>query len=136
MHLLHRPAGNRRIVSGVTGLLSNLGIPEFKIGHVDIENVFDKLQRLDAVITAAVVNQGHPKAIFNGKDKRFKDLWYDMGRRDKIDVMAAHLLQLIHHCSQLHVSDLLPALLVADVVILAKSAHQIAMGKEYGAGSI
>ena len=52
---------------------------------------------------------------------------------DKIDVMAAAILQSQHHLGQVPRRDLPPGLLLADVIVLTEEAGEIAAGEEYGA---
>jgi hypothetical protein len=50
--------------------------------------------------------------------------------------MAAHALQIDHYRSQLFGIDFLPDALMAYVKVLAKDAHQVAMGEKYRTGTV
>ena len=59
-----------------------------------------------------------------------------MGRCYKIDVVAAFLLQGKHHGRQLRIGYFPAHSLVTDIEILAKGAQQVAVGEEYGSGTM
>jgi hypothetical protein len=50
--------------------------------------------------------------------------------------MAPDLLEFQHHGRKLAIRNRFPNALVADVVILAKIAQQVAMGEKYRAGTV
>jgi hypothetical protein len=55
-----------------------------------------------------------------------------MGWRDKVDVVASKLLQMEHHPCQLVRGNFLPFTQMADLVILAEKAEEIAMTEKNG----
>jgi len=59
-----------------------------------------------------------------------------VGGRDEVDVMAALALQREHHVGESRRGDLPAHVLLADIVVLAEDAGQIAAGKEDGARAV
>ena len=59
-----------------------------------------------------------------------------MRRRYKIDVVTAFLLQGKHHGRQVNIGYFPAHCLVTDIKILTKVAQQVAVGEEYGSGTM
>jgi hypothetical protein len=53
-----------------------------------------------------------------------------MGRCNEVDVMATHLLESYHSLCHVRRGDLLTISKMADVVILAENALEVAVGEE------
>ena len=54
-----------------------------------------------------------------------------MGRSHEIDIMAANPLQAEHHISHIAYAFVLSCAFMADIVIDAEDASQVAVGEEY-----
>jgi hypothetical protein len=72
------------------------------------------------------------KALPGGQPDGSQHIGYDMCRRNKIDIVAAHFLQPEHYLSQFPVAHLLALEKVGYVVILAENALQVAACKKDG----
>ncbi len=59
-----------------------------------------------------------------------------MGGRDYIDVMAASLLEVNHHVSQVFIINLLSLPLMGDGPVLAEDTAEVTVGEEDGARPI
>ena len=79
----------------------NFRVPEFEIRHIDIKNTMDDFQGFHAVIPAGIVDKGHGQPVFRGCFYTTKNLRNNMGRGNKIYIMAPHFLQEKHDAGQL-----------------------------------
>jgi hypothetical protein len=59
-----------------------------------------------------------------------------MGRSDKVDVVTTHILELQHHPGQPFGGDLTAFAEMADRIVLAEPAAQVAVGEEDRARSV
>ena len=126
MHLPQGLHGPLAVVIGMAEPLRPLVVPELEVGHVDVEDAVEELQRLDGIVPAGVVDQRDIQPALDGRDQRFEDLRDDVARGDEVDVVAPAPGQVKHDGGELARLDLLAFPQVADIIILAKSAKEIA----------
>ncbi len=136
VHLPDCPAANFRVIRSITGHRSNLRVPEFVIRHVNVDNTFQAFQGVYPVVAAGVVDERDFQSLFNSDFQSREDLWYYMGRGDEIDVVTACMLKADHHAGQFGVGYSPAGAFVTDVVILAETAIQVAVGEKDGAGTV
>ena len=65
-----------------------------------------------------------------------EDIRHDMGGCDKVDIMAANLLQFEHHLCQFFIFTFVSPSLMRDGPVLAKDAAKIAIGEKDRSRSI
>ena len=75
------------VVIGMTEPLRPLVVPELEVGHVDVEDAVEELQRLDESYRRCCRPAGRPPAL-DGRDQRFENPRDDVARGDEVDVVA------------------------------------------------
>lgn len=109
------------------------GIGVFHVRHVDIDQAVEQSEDFGRFVAAAVVNYGQAQAVGTGRFDGGGNRRNDVRRSNEIDVRAADILEAEHFTGQLFDTDRYAAGVVADIVVLAEDARQIAAGKEYRA---
>ena len=94
MHLFQGRRDHLRVVGRLGVLGRNVPPRVFEVRHIDVEDSVEEPQGFDRVVAARVVDQGHGQALFNGQGEGLQDLGGKMRRADKVEVMAADLLQM------------------------------------------
>ncbi len=130
MHLPQSRPDHRRIMLGPAEEPGVLFIGKLKVRHVDVNDSVQKPQRRQGIIAARVIHQRQPQALSDRDHQGLKYLRHDMARRDEVDIMTTQTLQLEHHLRQLCGAHLRAQHSGTDVVILAKDARQVAVGKK------
>ena len=107
--------------------------PVLEVGHVDVDDAVEEREAVERVVGARVVHDRKPQPERHRFVHRFDYLRDDVLRRDEVDVVAALFLQPQHHRRDL--ARTVPALdvrpdVLADVVVLAENAPQIAVAEE------
>ena len=136
MHLLDRLAGDFGVVLRLAQILGHLGVPKLEVRHVNIHHPVQEPQGLHGIVAPGVVDQGNVEAAGDGRRQRRQDLVDLVAGGDEIDIVAAPLLEIEHHGGQILDADLLAFPPVADLVVLAKNAVQVAVGEKDGAGPL
>jgi len=108
----------------------------FCVGHVDIDHSFQEANHLYGLISGAVINNGKPEAPLYRLGKRGYYLRDIMGRGDKVDVMATHLLEPHHDPYQVRDGDSFTISKMADIVILAEKTPKVAVCEENGTRTV
>src|SRR5262249_42635939 len=135
VHLADGATRSLRIVRRAYVAARHLPVPELEIRHVDINQPLHQLQGIERVVGACVVYQRQAQPFLHGDQQPFQYLRDHVFRRDKVDVVAATLLEVKHHQGQLARRCKLTFHLPTSLEVLAEDAAQITAGEEDGAGA-
>lgn len=125
---------NRKIVfsAGISG--GDLRTVVFKVRQPDIYIISKSHDSFYPFITAAVIDNGDLKLVFNLIQSR-KDPRKIVGGGYQIDVVGALILQLQENVGKLVYREFFSVKFLTDLVILAETAAQSTAGKEQSAAS-
>jgi len=70
------------------------------------------------------------QAFLHCDPSRIEDVGHDMSRRNKVDVVAAHLLETYHHVRHIFIFYLFSPSLMRDGPVLAENTAKVAVRKE------
>ena len=118
---------------GIT--FGDLGIGVFHIGHVNIDHPVEQSEHCQRVVAAGVVDQRDAQPSLSSDQHPCQDLGNYMAGRDEVDIVTATALQVEHHGRQIFGFDFVPGVGLADVVVLAKLALQVAADEENRPGA-
>src|SRR5215467_10994426 len=113
-----------------------LGVPEFKIGHVDVHQAVHTLNAFKAVVGGSVVHEGQTQAPLDCDHERFENLRDNVLGRDEVDVVTTNSLQIEHDLRKFRRSHFRPFTKLAGLEILTKYATEIAPAKKDRARSV
>jgi hypothetical protein len=107
-----------------------VGVAVLHVRHVDVDDAVEQGERLEAVVTAGVVDERKPQAPLRRLVHGGDDLGDHVARRDEIDVVAALVLELEHHARDLGRVHLAADPLLRDVPVLTVHAAETAPREE------
>lgn len=85
---------------------------------------------LEAVVTAAVIDQRQTQASFNRRGQRLQDVRHDVLGCDEVDVVATDFLQSHHQDRQLACIQVPPFHQLTDLEVLTEDTAQVAAAEE------
>jgi hypothetical protein len=135
VHLVYGLLVDGGIVGDAGELAADVGVGVFDIGHIDIDHAIEEGEGLEGVVATGVVDEGEVEAGAGGDEEGSEDLGDDMGGADEVDVVATGLLELEHDGGELLGGGWFAAADLADVIVLAVEALQVAAGEKDGAGA-
>ena len=135
VHFLEGMFHHIRIVRCIRQFTCHLGLTELAVRHVDVHKTVKEVQRFFVVITARVVHEWNPQAVFNGEGQSLDDLRDHVTGGNEINVVAALSLKGDHESCKAFRFYLMPCSFMADIVILTKAAVKIAVCKEDRSGT-
>ena len=81
MHLLDGGPRHGRVVLCVRRFPRRVALPELKVRHVNVDQALHELERVEAVVGAAVVDDGDAEALARSDGERLDHLGVAMGGR-------------------------------------------------------
>src|SRR5215472_6270866 len=135
VHLADGATRDLRIVRRAHVAAGHLPLPELEIGHVDVNQLLHQLQGIKRVVGAGVIHERQAQPFLHRDQQPFQDLRYHVFGGDKVDVVAAALLEVQHHQGQLARRCEFAFHLPTSLKVLAEDAAQITAGEEDGAGA-
>ena len=130
VHFTQRSTRRLRVVPRQKVFCRVFFIPHLEIRHVDVNYAVQVKKRFERIVPGGVIHEGQMQTAFDGDHERFQDLRHHVRGGDEVDVMTSHFLQGEHHPCQSCRPGLGKVAALADVVILAEDAAQVALGEE------
>jgi len=132
VHLLEYFLQDLGVIRGIRKSFRRFFSPVLCIWHIDIDDPVQEFDYSEGFVPRAIVDQGKVQAKLDGLGKGSHDLWNVVGGSDEIDVVGAQFLEPHHIVRHLGEGGLLASPPVADVIILAEDAAEIAVGEKDG----
>ena len=136
VHLAHDLAGGGGVVFGFEVAEGEVVVPEFEVGHVDVDDAVEEVEAVEGVVGGGVVDDGQAQAALDGDGEGFEELGHDVFGGDEVDVMAAAVLQGEHHLGEAFGRGFVAGRFLANVEVLAEDAAEVAPGEEDGAAAV
>ncbi len=130
MHLRDCNAVAPRVVGNARQAFAHSVVRVLHVGHVDVDHAVEKPQGGERIVAPCVVDERQPETLVRSQDQGGEYLRHHMAGRDEVDVLAAQILKSQHGCGDLGRTLFPPPTEMAEIVVLAEHAGQIAAGEE------
>ena len=92
LHLSERAAGAFRIVGSGEVTSGQVPVPEFEVGHVDIDDTIEEAERVKRIISAGVIDEGQAQSLVGREVQCFQNVGHHVGRGHEINIVASLFL--------------------------------------------
>ena len=92
LHFFERLAGDHRVISGEQVFQGDFRVPDFEIGHVNVNDLIQQAKGRKRVVGGCVVDQRQVQPRFDSQRQGFENLWDDMRGGHEVDVVTSHRL--------------------------------------------
>jgi hypothetical protein len=135
VHLADDGAGNPNIRARRRILFREPVIPVLDIGHIDVHDAVQQAEDRDGIVGARIVNDGQAKAAGDGDRERLQNLRDAVAGGNQVQVVASEALDFKEDIGERVRRGRRADPLLADVVVLAIDAVEVASREEDGAGA-
>jgi len=110
--------------------LRRFGVGVFHIRHVNIDHAVEELEDAERLVAAAVIDEREVEAALDRVRQGGDDSGREVGGRNDVDVPTTRELEVAHRVGESRGRRLDPLSELAQVVVLAEDAREVAVGEE------